>query len=170
MTEAQLEPVFKSLALADDKSLMDPAVFRKQIVSVEAKMRELTHALVQIKTHHYISHGLYVREIHVPKDVFIVGKIAKKETINIVSAGDLWVQTEEGLKRIKAPYTGISKAGIKRIGYSNEPTVWATAHAIGETDLEKIEQALWTENYDDFDFSKESVSGFKFLETLEGYL
>jgi hypothetical protein len=72
---------------------------------------------LEILTTHYFSEGLYAREIFIPKGVLLTGKIHKTEHLNILSKGDITVWTEDGMKRLKSPYTLVSKPGTKRVGF-----------------------------------------------------
>lgn len=89
-------------------------------------------------THHF-SQGVYAREMFIPKGTVLTGKIHKYTQLNIMSQGELSVLTEEGIKRVKAPFTIVSPPGTKRIAYAHEDTIWTTVHGTDETDLEKIE-------------------------------
>jgi hypothetical protein len=101
---------------------------------------------LEILTTHYFAEGLYAREIFIPKGVLLTGKIHKTEHLNILSKGDITVWTEDGMKRLKSPYTLVSKPGTKRVGFAHEDTIWTTIHATKETDLEKLELELIEDN------------------------
>lgn len=98
---------------------------------------------------HTFADGLYIREMRAPKGMLNVSKLHKTTHPYFILKGDFSVLTEEGFVRIKAPYTGITKAGTKRIVYFHEDTVWITVHATNETDLEKIEDEVIAKNYDE---------------------
>jgi len=98
---------------------------------------------------HTFADGLYIREMRAPKGMINVSKLHKTTHPYFILEGDFSVLTENGLVRIKAPYTGITKAGTKRIVYFHEDTVWITVHATEETDLEKIEEELIAKTYDE---------------------
>lgn len=117
-------------AIADDD-------MRRKLERAEAWM--LTHEQVDVPVRHYFSQGVYAREITIPKDTYLTGKIHKYAQLNILSKGDISVLTEDGIKRVRAPFTIVSPPGTKRIAYTHEETVWTTIHGTDETDLEKIE-------------------------------
>ncbi len=91
---------------------------------------------------HTFTDGLYVREITMPKGMILTSKIHKTNHPYFVLKGDVSVLTEKGVIRIKAPYSGITKAGTKRVLYIHEETVWTTVHVTKETDLKKIEEQI----------------------------
>lgn len=114
---------------------------RAKVFGIEESIRrELP--LVELKVTHHFSDGLYARELFIPKGTVLTGKIHKHQNLNIMSSGELSVLTEDGIKRVKAPFTVVSPAGTKRVAYAHEDTVWTTIHATNEIDLEKIESAF----------------------------
>lgn len=129
---------------------------RSRIDEIESVMMRMEDRKINITPKHYFANGLYAREIFIPKGTTLTGKIHKFEHINIISKGDIEVMTENGIERIVAPATIISKPGTKRIGYAHEDTVWTTFHATDETDENKIEDALVVCSYEEYlEFEKE---------------
>ena len=87
--------------------------------------------------------GLYLREIRVPAGTLVITKIHLTEHPFIVSQGTISVCDEnEGVRRISAPYTGITKPGTRRLCYCHTDVVWTTCHATNETDVDKIEAQI----------------------------
>jgi len=98
---------------------------------------------------HTFADGLYIREMTGLKGMVVVTKLHKTTHPFFVLKGDVSILTEKGVERIKAPCSGITQAGTKRIGYFHEDTVWITVHATEETDLEKIEEEVIAKTYDE---------------------
>jgi hypothetical protein len=115
-------------------------ISRDKIIRLEQEMREMDQ--VQIETKHRFSEGIYAREITIPKGCLLTGKVHKTVHLNIISKGDITVWTEEGMKRVQAPYTMVSQPGTKRVGFAHEETVWTTIHGTHETDLDTLERDL----------------------------
>lgn len=111
-----------------------------KIMRLESEMAKLPQADFPV-THHF-SDGIYAREIFIPKGSLLTGKMHATDHLNIISRGDISVLTENGIQRIKAPATIMARAGMKRIGYAHEDTVWTTIHGTHETDLDRLEAAL----------------------------
>lgn len=139
------------------KDLMEPAFtpngtmpLRSQIEELERQMFAMTEHHVEIKPRHYFSNGLYAREIFIPAGTLLTGKIHRTEHINVISQGDISVLTENGIERLQAPCTLISKPGTKRVGFAHADTVWTTFHATNETDLEKLEEQLIAPSHEAF--------------------
>ena len=113
---------------------------REVVNSLEIEMLKMPQLDLPIK--HYFSPGLYARELFIPAGTLLTGKVHKFEHLNIMSQGDMSVLTENGIKRVQAPFTIVSPAGTKRIAFAHTDTVWTTIHATEETDLDKIEDLL----------------------------
>lgn len=110
---------------------------RDQVNILEDQMREMPQRELHVE--HHFSPGVYARELHIPKDTILTGKIHKYAQMNILSKGEISVLTEDGVKRVKAPFTVVSPPGTKRIAYAHEDCVWTTIHGTEETDVSKIE-------------------------------
>lgn len=115
----------------------DQSDMRQRVFAAEADIRRLPP--VECPVTHHFSDGIYAREMFIPKGTMLTGHIHKHQNLNIMSKGELLVLTEDGVKRVKAPFTIVSPPGTKRIAFALEDTVWTTIHATTETDLEKIE-------------------------------
>lgn len=111
-----------------------------KIMRLESEMAQLPQ--MEVETVHRFSHGIYEREITIPKGTLLTGKMHRTDHISHVLKGDISVLTEHGIERIRAPATIVSKAGMKRVGYAHEDTVWTTVHGTHETDLERLEEEL----------------------------
>lgn len=118
---------------------------RPKVEFLEREMREMPQIDIPVK--HYFTFGVYAREITIPKDTVLTGKIHKYEQLNILSKGEISVLTENGVVRVKAPFTIVSPPGTKRIAFAHEECVWTTIHGtcglkLSELDLDQIEQAF----------------------------
>jgi hypothetical protein len=127
----------------------DPSL-RAKIERLEGMMKQVDD-VVDIKPVHHFAKGLYAREIFIPKGTLLTGLIHREEHLNIVSKGEISVLTEQGPQRIKAPCTIVSKPGTKRVGYAHEDTVWITVHATTETEVEKIDESLVVDTYEQYE-------------------
>ena len=100
---------------------------------------------------HHFSKGVYCREMRIPKETLIIGKIHKTSHLNIISKGDVSVRTQFSSERFQAPYTFKSEVGTQRVVYAHEDTVWTTIHPTDETDLEKIEEDIIAKDYSEIE-------------------
>ncbi len=115
---------------------------RAQIEALEGIM--LKHPQIEIRTTHHFSEGIYAREILIPAGALVTGAVHKSEHLNILSAGEITVWTEDGMKTVRAPFTMVSRPGTKRIGLARTDCVWTTIHANpgNSRDLDAIETAI----------------------------
>jgi hypothetical protein len=97
-------------------------------------------------THNFVD-GAYVRELFIPKDMFFVTKLHKKTHPFFIMKGCVSIYSEDGIKKIWAPFYNITKSGTKRVMYTHEDTVLVTVHVTNETDLAKIEEEIIAKDY-----------------------
>ena len=84
---------------------------------------------VHCLTTHRFTDGMYIREIFMPAGSLITSKIHKTEHPYTVSYGKAAVSIDNGeWLEITAPYTGITKAGTRRVLYIIEDCIWTTYH------------------------------------------
>ena len=133
---------------------------REKVLRAECVMREMPQ--LELPVIHHFSRGVYARELFIPKGTLLTGKIHKYEQLNILSQGEISVLTEDGMKRVKAPFHVVSPAGTKRIAYAHEDCVWTTIHGTYEVDLEKIETTFIAQT------EQEYLEFCKSLELKEG--
>lgn len=145
----------------------DRVKMRSLIMQLEDELKQISEIQIQLETTHYFSKGLYTREIFIPKNTILTGKVHKHENMNICSQGDITIITEDGINRVGAPFAIGSRAGIKRVGFAHEDTVWTTIHPTEETDLAKIEEELFTEEFELIETMPEDL---KVQKTMEGFL
>ena len=102
---------------------------------------------------HTFADKIYVREIFIPKDAVLVGKIHKHSHPNFLLEGIADVVTEYGAERLTAPMSLISSAGTKRAVHAIEDCRWVTVHEnpTNTRDLDELERYIIAENYEEFD-------------------
>jgi len=99
---------------------------------------------------HQFGDGIYLRTIFMSKGTLLTTRIHKFRHPYFIMKGDVSILTDEGEVRIKAPYSGMTERGTKRLIYVHEDTIWSTVHPTSETDTDLIEEQLtdWKfENY-----------------------
>lgn len=107
----------------------------------------------------------YAREMTIPEDTVIIGKIHRHQHLNIISQGRVNVFTEHGPKEYKAPCTFVSEKGTKRAVWASKDTIWTTIHTVSygnEKDLDKIEAEVIAPSYEDLNL----ISTVKELTTM----
>jgi len=109
-------------------------------------------------TEHTFMDGVYTRKLFIKKGTIILGKIHLKECTNIIASGDCTVLTETGCKRVKAGFVGVSPKYSQKLVYAHEDTVFINVFLTNETDIDKVEAELLSEDYNDLrDLSSEVV-------------
>ena len=126
---------------------------RQGIVELEHAIADRPDALTaaDFQTRHHFADGSYGREIVLPADTVVVGKIHRHSHVNVISKGHCLVATEDAICEYRAPLTFVSKPGTKRAVLALTETIWTTVHVTDETDLELIEQDVIAPTFDDFD-------------------
>lgn len=92
----------------------------------------------------------YAREIILPLDSMVIGKIHRHQHLNFIMTGKVIVVTEHGMKRYQWGDVFVSEVGLKRLVVAEEDTLWITAHLTkynSEDDLDKIEEELISPTY-----------------------
>lgn len=96
---------------------------------------------------HRFAKGLYCREILIPKGVKIIGKIHATEHFNTIVQGECLVITTTEEKRIKAPYTWVTKSGEQKAVLALSDVLWQTYHVTDKTDVDEIEKDVIVDNF-----------------------
>lgn len=96
----------------------------------------------ELPLEHFICNKTYTRQITLPKDILLTGKVHNFDHVSILSKGDVSIMTPDGISRVKAPATWISKAGTKRLIYVHEETIWSTIHHSEHTSVEDLQNEL----------------------------
>lgn len=113
---------------------------REAIVRLQAELAKLPQ--IELDTQHFFVKGMYARQITIPAGTTLVGKVHKSEHFFMLLKGDMTLWTEEGMRRVQAPYVACAKPGIKRVGLAHTDSVCINVHTTELTDLEQIEQEL----------------------------
>jgi len=120
----------KLLSLVDDKS----------IVAGDSNVFPLKHTFV---------HGIYVREMRMKKETFLIGKIHQHDHIWFLLSGHLMIATDEKTKEYVAPCYVKALAGSKRAIYALEESLWVNVHPnpSNTEKLETLEEEIIAKNY-----------------------
>lgn len=126
---------------------------RDKVFAIEAEMKKQPQLELEVKNH--FCNGVYARELFIPKNVIIVGKIHKYQNLNMLVKGRLMVSIDDNITEVNAPFVVVSPAGTKRIVYAIEDSIWITIHRTDELDLNKIEEHFIAQNEQEWlDFCK----------------
>ena len=153
--KTEKHPVIKGFS--DNKIISQSQENRDKIFAIQEAMGEMPCALDKFPVTHHFAPGTYAREMFLPANHTIIGKIHKHAHINIISKGKVIVYTEEGPEEKIGPCTFTSLAGTKRAVSVIEDTIWTTIHVTDKTDLAEIEEEIIAKDYDEIKELKETV-------------
>jgi hypothetical protein len=130
-----------------DSQLIERAESLPQL-SMRDQVTVIGHVLSQfpqteMPLKHHFAPGVYLREISMPADTVVIGRIHKTEHFNILVKGACLIVHDDGRREeLRAPQVFVSKAGVQKVLYIIEDMIWMTAHVTSETDVEKLEEML----------------------------
>ncbi len=114
---------------------------------------------VELALNHYFANNLYARELIIPKDVTIVGKIHKYDHFVMVIKGELSFSADDySVKRVKAPFIMRSKAGAKRAIYAHEDSTMVTVHLYSSSPEFADESLVFETEQEWLEFSKPQLN------------
>lgn len=145
--------------------------YRSKVVEFEERIRQLEGALTDdcFPLKHTFADGLYVRQITVPAQVLTVTKIHAQTHPFFILKGTVSILTEHGVERLTAPYSGITKAGTKRIIFHHDEVVLTTVHRTDSTDLKEIEDEVIARNFQELGDSPEETARLEeFVKQVKG--
>jgi len=166
LEEVKLRPVFALPSIR--KGILDAEEFMKTLPG--AMIGDSPEYLEKCPLKHSFGDGCYIRELFMPKGMLFTSKIHKKTHPYFILKGDVSVLTEEGIKRVKAPFQGMTLIGTKRIIYTHEDTTWITVHVTKKKNLKKIEDEIIAKTYQEIglevDETKEKLKLLNFIEEV----
>ncbi len=92
-----------------------------QVALAKCEQTELTPS-------HYFADGQCLRELVIPAQTFVVGKIHRHEHVVMLASGEVTINTNNGMERIKGPKVWVSPAGAKRALFTHTECVFWTSH------------------------------------------
>ena len=98
----------------------------KTVTDLEEITRELPQA--DIPATECIIGSMYTREILIPKDHVLTGRVYKRGYVDIMLSGDITITDTNGTYRLTGYNLLEGPAGRKRAGYAHEDTRWLTVH------------------------------------------
>lgn len=113
---------------------------RDSIMDLEGKL--LACPQLEIPVTHRYSGGIYCRQITIPEDTILTGRIYADDHYDVMIYGDVTVSGDEGKKRLTGFNIFPGKRGKKRAGYVHKETLWLTFHSCKEMANEKYIDAL----------------------------
>jgi hypothetical protein len=73
---------------------------------------------------HDFAPGIYLRQMTMSEDSVVLGAVHKRDHAWFLLKGYITVVSEDGEQDYEAPYLGFSKAGIQRVIYAHEESIF----------------------------------------------
>lgn len=122
---------------------MIPARTEPRRAIIEALQKEMAkYPQLELRTQHYFADGMYCRELFLPADAVLIGKVHKSEHFFMVTSGSIEIANEQGSGVMTAPCVVVTRPGVKRAGYCLTDVTCLTVHRTFETDLDRLEAEL----------------------------
>jgi hypothetical protein len=154
-----LKPIYQFPSLINKSGINVSGMTNRQKIDVAQWVLKNNYVNIadDMPVRNFIHAGMYARELTINAGIALTGKIHLEPHLCIISSGDISIMTDNGMTRIKAPYTFEASAGIKKLGYAHETTVFTTIHATELTDINELEAALLDDG--NIDWINELMSG-----------
>lgn len=113
--------------------------------AAEAAIASSGADLIDFELKHTFTNGLYSRKIFMPAGSLLTSKIHATEHQFVILEGvaTVW-DHENGTQILRAPYTGITKPGTRRLLFINEDSTWITFHPTDKFTPEEVEaDIIW---------------------------
>lgn len=122
-------------------AVLDRKDFQLKVAELGGELAKFEQ--VQCPLTHHFAPGVYLREIFMPADTVVIGKIHKTKHFNVLIKGACLIVHEDGRREeLRAPLTFVSEAGVQKVLYILEDMIWQTIHPTNETDMEKLAEEL----------------------------
>lgn len=139
----------------DEKRLTGEPISRERILDLEAQIKHMRAGEFDAEqgVKHWFAPGVYCRDMFLPTETVVVGKLHRHEHMNFLLHGTVLVASEFSTELFAAPRIWKSEAGIKRVVYTIEAALWTTVHANpdDETDVAVLEARLIAPDYETLD-------------------
>ena len=105
---------------------------------------------------HTFTDGIYIRQMSMKKDSFVIGKIHRHNHVWFLLTGEISVADENNTVDHIAPCYVEAPAGSKRMIYAHEDSVWVNIHAnpTNTQDLQELEELIIAKDYEEFNNKK----------------
>lgn len=129
---------------------------RSKILDFESALSQVEGAVFgdAFPLKHTFPPGIYAREITIPPNTLLTGKIHRHKHLNFLLKGEVEVFTEfGGSEKLIAPCSIVSEAGTKRVLHTKTECVWTTIHHNPDnlTDIAKLEEKIIAKSYDEYE-------------------
>lgn len=99
---------------------------------------------VDLNEQHLFADGMYCRQVMMPAGSLVVGHVHKKQAINILASGVIWIKTrmEDDWVEVSAPFVNTTPGGMRKIIYVIEDAYFMNIFRTEETEMDKLYDEL----------------------------
>ena len=144
------------------KSTID---FRKSVVDLEHELKDQAKNNIELVVgdsdkfplKHTFAHGVYVREMKMEKDTFVLGKIHQHDHVWFLLTGHLLVETENGIEEYIAPCYVKANGGTQRLIRALKHSIFVNVHTNPDNseNIEELESQIIAKNYLEYEKNKQ---------------
>lgn len=143
--------------------ILNNKTYDDKVDSIEREL--LKFPALEVPTVHRFTPGMYIREAFAPAGAILTSKIHLTEHPFCMLKGEQSILENDGTwTRLKAPLWGVTKIGSRRVCLIHEDTVMISFHATNETDIDKLEDELYTMRVDHLGLDDTSLSNRKSIQ------
>tara|TARA_R100000541_G_scaffold58827_1_gene70787 strand:+ start:14 stop:472 length:459 start_codon:yes stop_codon:yes gene_type:complete len=142
--------------------------YRKSLVDLEKELKhqaKSNNELVvgdsdKFPLKHTFAHGIYVREMKMQKDTFVLGKIHQHDHIWFLLTGKLLIETGEGIEEYIAPCYVKATGGTQRLIRAIEDSIFVNVHTNpnNSENIKELEEEIIAKNYLEYEKNKQLKS------------
>tara|TARA_R100001198_G_C5057945_1_gene110527 strand:- start:33 stop:503 length:471 start_codon:yes stop_codon:yes gene_type:complete len=142
---------FKSVVTKLEKDLISIADNKNIIAGTKEK--PIVNNSERVPIRHFFMDGVYVREMTMFKNTFVIGAIHKHLHMCFLLKGHISVANEDDIIDYIAPCYIISKPGVKRVLYAKEESVWYNTHKnpSNTQNVEQLEKEIVCISYEEYE-------------------
>ena len=149
--ENELTKDFKTAVTKLEKDLISIADNKNIIAGTKEK--PIVNNSERVPIRHFFMDGVYVREMTMFKNTFVIGAIHKHLHMCFLLKGHISVANENDIIDYIAPCYIISKPGVKRVLYAKEESVWYNTHKnpSNTQNVEQLEKEIVCISYEEYE-------------------
>tara|TARA_R110002020_G_scaffold358349_1_gene570630 strand:- start:323 stop:814 length:492 start_codon:yes stop_codon:yes gene_type:complete len=142
---------FKTAVTKLEKDLTSIADNKNIIAGTKEK--PIVNNSKRVPIRHFFMDGVYVREMTMFKNTFVIGAIHKHLHMCFLLKGHISVANENDIIDYIAPCYIISKPGVKRVLYAKEESVWYNTHKnpSNTQNVEQLEKEIVCISYEEYE-------------------
>jgi hypothetical protein len=115
---------------------MEKELSKPSLTDLEKEM--LKYPQAECSVIHRFGPGLYIRELHMPSNIYAIGHYQKFDHMNIFLKGRITMIEGDKKVELKAPMIFVAPPG-RKIGYVKEDVVWLNIYPTDEKNIEILE-------------------------------